>query len=387
MSRIHNSMRRLAQMKPQAVDAGSGNSATHSSDVSVADQSQPAPPVPRRAPLRVRLSPEFINTFCFGQRPPDRRNAEHPLTSPALLFGLIRDAVVTVHAAKAFPASLNSSLSTDSFRSVWASARSDPEFASLQLVGWCAVRQAVALFPNEIDFHKRHFRRASDIALLVTSEPEARFTVCVYAKGGERALSRTGFCYAAQRVNCEAPTAAAIELPVASPIDDISYSRVYEPDVSEKRADRGQSKRNPTALCCPEPITGLDPPRKPQPKPAAEGARVFTRTQWSWFAAVLAIVAAISGGTFVYQIRVHPLSPASPPVVTNTELPGPPFNLELTEEGSRLRVSWDRRNPALKRVLSQASWRLMTAGNIRRFNSMRNRLGMALSVTNLIQKT
>src|SRR5207248_7116541 len=44
----------------------------------------------------------------------------------------------------------------------------------------------------------------------------------------------------------------------------------------------------------------------------------------------------------------HPLAPASPPVATKAEVAGAALNLELTEQGSRLRLSWNRRNPAVE---------------------------------------
>src|SRR5438874_7245455 len=107
MSRIHDSLRRLRQMKPEAVKAAYASSASDRWGMSVADRSLSAPPVPRRAPLAVRLSPEFVNTFCFGGCQADRRNAEDQLACPGLLFGTMRDGIVTVRATKVFPASLS----------------------------------------------------------------------------------------------------------------------------------------------------------------------------------------------------------------------------------------------------------------------------------------
>jgi hypothetical protein len=62
--------------------------------------------------------------------------------------------------------------------------------------------------------------------------------------------------------------------------------------------------------------------------------------------------AGICGGALVYLIRVYPLAPASPPLATKTERAGTALNLELSEQGSRLRVSWDRRNPAVEGALA-----------------------------------
>ena len=157
MSRIHDSLRKLAKVKPDGVKPAYAGSESDCWGMSVADQSPRAPPEPRRSPLSVRLSPEFVNSFCFGGRTPDRRRAQHELACPALLFGKMRDAIVTVRAAKVFPASLSNPFSADSFSTSWAAARSDPELTSLELVGWCAIQQAVDLLPDEIDFHNRHF--------------------------------------------------------------------------------------------------------------------------------------------------------------------------------------------------------------------------------------
>src|SRR5260370_12457547 len=79
MSRIHDSLRRLAKVEPEAVKPAYASSASDCWGMSVADQSPPAPPEPRRAPLAVRLSPEFVNSFCFSARTPDRRRAPHQL--------------------------------------------------------------------------------------------------------------------------------------------------------------------------------------------------------------------------------------------------------------------------------------------------------------------
>jgi hypothetical protein len=264
----------------------------------------------------------------------------------------MRDAIVTVRAAKVFPASLSNPLSADSFSIFWATARSDPELAALDLVGWCAVQQAVDLLPDEIDFHNRHFRRSSDIALLVTPESEAGFTAGLYTKSGDRVLSRDNFCCTAQRVTCEVPANGPVELTVRAPIDESSYRKVCEPGVSEKAGDRGQPTRSPTVFRRPEAIACPKPPTKQVPAPAVDRERALRRTQWTWFSAVLAIFAGICGGTLVYLIRLHPLAPASTPLATKTEQAGTALNLELTEQGSRLRISWDRRNPAVEGAIA-----------------------------------
>ncbi len=315
-------------------------------------KSLPGPPVLRRAPLAVRLSPEFVNGFCFGGRLPDRRNAEHQLACPGLLFGTTLDAIVTVRAAKVFPARLSNPLSGDSFNKFWATARSDPYLASLDLVGWCAVQQRINLLPDEIDFHNRHFRRLSDIALLVTPEREGGFTAGLYTKSGDRVLSRDNSCCTAQRVTCEVPASVPVDLTVrAAPIDESSYQEVCEPGVSERSGDRGQPQGSATVFRRPEATAYPEPPPKQLPLPAVERKRALRRRQWT-FSVVLAIFAGICGGTLVYLIRVHPLAPASRPLASKTELAGAALNLELTEQGSRLRVGWDRRNPAVNGAIA-----------------------------------
>jgi len=264
----------------------------------------------------------------------------------------MRDAIVTVRAAKVFPASLSNPFSADSFSTSWAAARSDPELTSLELVGWCAIQQAVDLLPDEIDFHNRHFRRSSDIALLVTPESEAGFTAGLYTRSGDRVLSRDNFCCTAQHVTCEAPAIGPVELTVRAPIDGSSYREVCEPGVSEKAGDRSQPTRSPTVFRRPDAIPCPEPPTKQLPPPAVERARALRRTQWTWFFAALAIFAGICGSTLVYLIRLHPLAPGSPPAATKTERARTALNLELTEQGSRLRVSWDRHNPAVERALA-----------------------------------
>jgi hypothetical protein len=143
-----------------------------------------------------------------------------------LLFGTMQNAIVTVHTAKVFPTSLNDPLSADSFSKFRAIARSEPELASLDLVGWCAVQQAVGLLPNEIDFHNRHFRRLSDIALLVTPETKAGFSAGLHMKSGDEVSTGDNFRCAAHYVTCKAPASAPVELRVSTPIDEGPYSKV-----------------------------------------------------------------------------------------------------------------------------------------------------------------
>src|SRR5205823_5538659 len=195
----------------------------------------------------------------FGGRPPDRRNAEDQLAFRSLLFGTMRDRIVTVRAARVFPASLSNPLSAGNFSKFCATARSDPELASLDLVGWCAVQEAVGLLPDGIDFHNRHFRRLSDIALLVKPERAAEFTAGLYTNSGDGVLSRDNLCCTAQRVICEVPATVPVELTVRAPINESSYLKVGEPSVSEKGRDPGQPKRfakvfrRQEAIACPEP--------------------------------------------------------------------------------------------------------------------------------------
>jgi Gram-negative bacterial TonB protein C-terminal len=342
----------LGQMKAEAVKPAYASSANDRSEMSVADQNSPATPVRRRAPVCVRLSPELVNTLSFGECLRDRRNAEDQLVCPGLLFGRMRDAIVTVRAVKTFPASLSNPLSAGGFSTVWAIARTDPELASLDLVGWCAVQQGPGLLPTGIDFHNRHFRRLSDIALLVTPEREAGFTAGLYTRSGDGVPSRDNLCCTAQRVTCALPAIAPVELTVRARIDGSSSSKICEPGVSEKGGDRGQPKRNPTVFRRPEAIGCPEPPMEQLPPPGVETQRALRWTQWRWFSAVLAIFAGICGGTLVYLIRVHPLAPGSSPPATKTELAGAALNLELAEQGSRLRLSWNRRNPAVEGAIA-----------------------------------
>ena len=352
MSRVHDSLRKLVQKNPEAVTPAYASSASGCRRVSAADQSLPAAQAPRRVPLAVRLSPEFVNSFCLGRRPPDRGTAEYRPAATGLLFGTIQDAIVTVRAAKVFPTSLNDPVSADNFSKFWATAKSDPELASLDLVGWCAVQQAVGLLPNEIDFHNRHFRRLSDVALLVTPERKAGFSAGLYTKSGDGVLSRDNFCCAAQRVTSEAPPSAPVELTVSTPIGQSSYLKIYESGVSEKDGDRPRGKglatifRRPKAIGCPE------PPMKQLPLPAVERERVPRRAQRAWFSAALAIFAGICGSALVYLIRVHPLALQPKAPATETGLDHTVLNLKLTEQGGWLLVSWDRRNLAVEAAIA-----------------------------------
>ncbi len=348
MSRVHDALRKLAQKKPEAVMPAYASSASGCRRMSAADQSVAARrQAPRRVPLAVRLSPEFVNSFCLGRRPPDRRKTEYRPAATGFLFGTMQDAIVTVRAAKVFPTSLDDPVSADSFSKFWAIARSDPELASLDLVGWCAVQQAVGLLPNEIDFHNRHFRRLSDIALLVTPERKAGFSAGLYTKAGDGVLSRDNFCCAAQRVTSEGPATAPVELTVSTPIGQGSYLKVYESGVPEKGGDRGRWKRLATVFRRPKAIACPEPPTKQLPWPGVERERAGGRAQGAWFSAVLAIVAGICGGALVYLIRVHPLAPAAKTAPAHSVL-----NLKLTEQGGWLLVSWDQRNPAVEAAIA-----------------------------------
>jgi hypothetical protein len=119
-----------------------------------------------------------------------------------LLFGTAEEDLVKVQAVKPFEDGTSNGNGSSkrqpfdaAFQQLLATASIDPDLKSLHLVGWYRVRQDgfVSLLDSDIEFHNRHFRRASDFALIFKSEEHSGISVELYSKSLNVGISRQNY--------------------------------------------------------------------------------------------------------------------------------------------------------------------------------------------------
>ena len=164
--------------------------------MSVVDQIAFTSKSPRRIISAVRLSPRVVNQVrnlpaTEGMRTDESQGAA------GLLFGTAEQDLLRVEASRAFPAASGSSTREamdTAFDRSFALAKADPELTSLQLVGWYSIRRpgnTAPLSDQEIEFHNRHFRRATDLALIVNAKqgPSASVdSIDLYSRSSSNAV-------------------------------------------------------------------------------------------------------------------------------------------------------------------------------------------------------
>lgn len=208
--------------------------------MSVADQSASPAKVARRLPFTVRVSPQFLNRVGTQIQ----RAAGKEIEIAGLLFGNPEDALVYVHTFKSFP-QIDSKAGPPSqrnhrdefFYSLMLASRTDPELAGFDLIGWYAVRGTGGLHQSDIEFHERHFRRPSDIALILRSEREHHLLE-LYTRSADGRLSPEEHRSGALRVSTATPVTCPVEIAMRASISDDFYLRAYEVGKSLDRAER-----------------------------------------------------------------------------------------------------------------------------------------------------
>lgn len=125
--------------------------------------------------------------------------------SGGVLYGTLSSGQLTIERFKAF----KDSDEERAFTECLASAKNDPDFSALKLVGWFAVRDqdSRGLTPANVEFHNRRFRRVSDLALILRLDRHSSVRTDFYSKSPYAAFSQRHHRYGALRLSLnEAPT-------------------------------------------------------------------------------------------------------------------------------------------------------------------------------------
>jgi TonB family protein len=171
--------------------------------MSVADQNPGEDGTPRQIGVTVRLLPEFTNSLSTALGGVPISESRPTSEQAGLLFGTIEKDLITVRAFRSFAL-------WDSRQN--SSATTDPEMSGLELIGWCCVRHgSIGLLPRAVQFHNRHFPRATDLMLILNAEPP-RFLIELFARSSTAPLSMQHFLGGSFQLCAETPVVQPIEL-------------------------------------------------------------------------------------------------------------------------------------------------------------------------------
>src|SRR5690348_5634540 len=171
--------------------------------MSVADQNPEQGGTLRKLALTVRLLPEVTNSLSTALRCVPISESRPTSEQAGLLFGNIEKDLITVRAFRSFAL-------WDSRQN--GSATTDPKLSGLELIGWCCVRHgSIGLLPRAVQFHNRHFPRATDLMLILNAEPP-RLLIELFARSSTAPLSMQHFSCGSFELCAETPVTQPIEL-------------------------------------------------------------------------------------------------------------------------------------------------------------------------------
>lgn len=359
----------------------------------------------RFAPEKVRLSSEIVNDLCFWRR----RTGQIP--TAGLLFGTAKGAIVCVTAfqcledAQADRASSGNPTAVG-LHKLLVGSNTLPELRNLELLGWFSVQSSLELLQGQLEFHYRHFRRACDLALLMNSADESRFSGALYTKLPGSAGGTHNLDYGLVRLSAVIPVTEPLEVRTspetppelyaevcraADALDRVQNGLAWKQAVFSvlgmKRASRSNgsaerlrffAKVNADALSgtavstlLPHaPVAGAPKlsngfPPEPTGFAAHSGAASEPNSAGSarnlagasfepksrWFSFFIALVVALSFGVGFGIVRLlYPWPKESQSYSANglrnsTEID---LKLQVLAQADRLQVGWDRQNPLVR---------------------------------------
>jgi TonB family protein len=193
--------------------------------MSVADQNSGDGGTPRQIGVTVRLLPEFTNTLSTALRGVPMSESRPTSEQAGLLFGTTEKDLITVRAFRSFAL-------WDSRQN--SSATTDPELSGLELIGWCCVRHgSMGLLPRAVQFHNRHFPRATDLILILNAERPG-LLIELFARSSTAPLSLQHFRSGSFQSRAETPVTQPIEVKLEekSAGDDLAPSQPATPFTS-----------------------------------------------------------------------------------------------------------------------------------------------------------
>lgn len=199
---------------------------------------------PRRVPSGIRLTPKLVNQLSSRLNDVAAGLTVPGLTTGGLLFGTAQEHLITIEALREFDREDLDELRSAkverlerAFEKSLAATRQDREFASLELVGWYSIRPAglCNFSDTDIEFHNRHFRRISDVAMLLSPEPGAIAAGRVYTRSPYKPMSIEEHKNGSFQFPLRKQIGKAIEVAMAgaSAGDDFVIYQVGEPQESQ----------------------------------------------------------------------------------------------------------------------------------------------------------
>ncbi|MGI8959251.1 MAG: hypothetical protein ACR2IV_05745 [Bryobacteraceae bacterium] len=323
-------------------------------------------------------------------------------TLGGLLFGTVKERKVTVESFREFAlpdfdASLGGNdRSQGDFEQCFAALKDERELASGDLIGWYRFRRSgeTDLLDREVEFHKRHFRRISDIALILNVENEA-VSLNVFTRWANAAMSagrhrRAGI----QGLNGIGIT-EPVELIMQSAVDDEYQpwaNQVVDVLQEKQRAEKSRAlSQKGTGISIPESaeaknqtashtesagqvlrqlpdkpaLSSADPAERPtssslrlsDPAPLissrSTALRSLPRNRKLWIisASFLAVAATLTCVWFYVGGASRWIRNAVPSAILETHT-SRDLGMRVEARGDALLVSWDRRNEKIQSATS-----------------------------------
>lgn len=184
--------------------------------------------------------PQVRNGLCahFGSH---NASSDAVRGAAGLLFGTTEQDFVSVEGFRVLVTADSTGNSSGTIKSleaglkgVLATRNADPDLTSLQLLGWYCIRDRQAttdLDDHELEFHKRNFRRATDIAVLVKPEQGAGISIKLYGKAESAAISHQNYRSGYLRVDTAVLADQPIDVTMRATVDDdchLSVSRARD---------------------------------------------------------------------------------------------------------------------------------------------------------------
>jgi len=131
--------------------------------------------------LTARISPEFANSLRTALESDSGSEPGFPAEAGGLLFGTTGEGVIALRAFRSF--------------TVWKQHGPDSEIAASELIGWCYLRRdgSKGLLQRDVQFHNRHFPRATDLMLILNPEREHGLSIELFARGPVAPFSTEDF--------------------------------------------------------------------------------------------------------------------------------------------------------------------------------------------------
>ncbi len=241
--------------------------------MSAIDSSSTAPSL-RRLPFTVRLAPQFVNRLLSR-----RQQADASQTNiQGLLFGIADENLLVVQAFRSFAGHEGGGTRpSEVLDRLLASARQDPEISPLELVGWYATRKSGGLLQSDIQFHDLHFKRPSDLALVLKPESDSHVLMELYCRSANGVLSSEGHRWGAVRQAMGSTLVGPVEVPMRSKIQDDFFLRAYQVSSPEEEAEGGTGWKSTIQFTTRKAWGWLASSRNGKAPESAEDARRFTK--------------------------------------------------------------------------------------------------------------